>query len=249
MMRISSGGGDLSDSSLRRAIQLGVDCIDLGCPPLDQLTAVKKRIRSFGLDVNRISLPDMSAAFMRGEEGSEKELDSVERTLRAFGDAGLPAHLSALRGQQLQPPGHLLRVRAPRRLPRLRQERVADRPAPARAVGSGAAAGAHRLLAPLRPRRAARPLRARRLVGAVLPRLRAAGADRRGVPDAHRRASGRPAPGGHPVRNAGIPPGDRRLPQPQTSATCTAAARARRPAGCRWCWRRSTTTDGRAASS
>ena len=88
MMRISSGGGDLSDSSLRRAIQLGVDCIDLGCPPLDQLTAVKKRIRSFGLDVNRISLPDMSAAFMRGEEGSEKELDTVERTLRAFGDAG-----------------------------------------------------------------------------------------------------------------------------------------------------------------
>jgi mannonate dehydratase len=88
MIRISMGSAELSDSFLRRIVQLGVDCVDLGCPPPDGLSALKKRIRSFGLDVNRISLPDMSAAFMRGEDGSGKELDSVERTLRAFGDAG-----------------------------------------------------------------------------------------------------------------------------------------------------------------
>ena len=89
MIGISMGSVDLSDSFLRRIVQLGVDCVDLGCPPLDGLSALKKRIRSFGLDVNSVFLPDMSAAFMGGGDGSGKELDAVERALRAYGDAGL----------------------------------------------------------------------------------------------------------------------------------------------------------------
>jgi mannonate dehydratase len=89
MIGISMGSVDLSDSFLRRIVQLGVDCVDLGCPPLDGLSALKKRVRSFGLDVNSVFLPDMSAAFMGGDVGPEKELDAVERTLRAYGDAGL----------------------------------------------------------------------------------------------------------------------------------------------------------------
>lgn len=45
MIGISMGSVDLSDSFLRRIVQLGVDCVDLGCPPLDGLPALKKRIR------------------------------------------------------------------------------------------------------------------------------------------------------------------------------------------------------------
>ena len=37
MIRLSMGSVDLSDSFLRRIVQLGVDCVDLGCPPLDGL--------------------------------------------------------------------------------------------------------------------------------------------------------------------------------------------------------------------
>ena len=83
MIRISMGSVDLSDSFLRRIVQLGVDCVDLGCPPLDGLPALKKRVRSFGLDTGSVFLPDMSAAFMGAEDGSGKERDAVERTLRA----------------------------------------------------------------------------------------------------------------------------------------------------------------------
>lgn len=92
----------LTDSDLRQLAQLGVDCIDFGkgsafkgvkeqgYPDLDELLKLKRRLRSFGLDVNRVTLPDLSMKFMRNEPGSEKELENSVNAIKAFGEAGYP---------------------------------------------------------------------------------------------------------------------------------------------------------------
>ncbi len=101
MMRISASVGDLSDSHLRRITQLGVDAVDFGdvgslpgvrdrgYPDLDALIEIKKRVRSWGLDVNRVTLPDVTEGFLRGEAGAERELENAARSLKVFGDAGM----------------------------------------------------------------------------------------------------------------------------------------------------------------
>ena len=101
MMRISASAGDLSDSHLRRITQLGVGAVDFGkardlpsvrergYPDLDALIEIKKRVRSWGLDVNRGTLPAIIQEFMRGEAGTERELDDAVQSLRVFGDAGM----------------------------------------------------------------------------------------------------------------------------------------------------------------
>ena len=100
MIRISASAGDLSDSHLRRITQLGVDAVDFGeardlpgvrdrgYPDLDALIEIKKRVRSWGLDVNRVTLPDVTEGFLRGEAGTERELENAVRSLKVFGDAG-----------------------------------------------------------------------------------------------------------------------------------------------------------------
>jgi mannonate dehydratase len=89
MMKISVWDGGLSDSYLKQVIQLGADCIDFGrgnafpgvneqgYPDLDELLKVKKRIRSWGLDINRVTLPDITEKFMKGLPGGEKELENT----------------------------------------------------------------------------------------------------------------------------------------------------------------------------
>ncbi|AST95200.1 mannonate dehydratase [Shouchella clausii] len=93
---------DLSDGDLKQMTQLGVDCIDFGSgssfpgvkeqgyPDLDALLRLKRRIRSFGLDINRVTLPDLSAAFMAGAEESEKEVDHSVAAINVFAEAGIP---------------------------------------------------------------------------------------------------------------------------------------------------------------
>ena len=100
MIRISASAGDLSDSHLRRITQLGVDAVDFGeardlpgvrergYPDLDSLIEIKKRVRSWGLGVNRVTLPDVTEGFLRGEAGTERELENAVRSLKVFGDAG-----------------------------------------------------------------------------------------------------------------------------------------------------------------
>jgi mannonate dehydratase len=93
---------DLSDMELRQLCQLGVDCIDLGkgssfpgvkeqgYPDLDRLLALRRRVRSFGLDLNRVTLPDLTDRFMNNLPGSERELENAVQAVRVFGEAGLP---------------------------------------------------------------------------------------------------------------------------------------------------------------
>lgn len=102
MIRISVWNRDLSDSYLRQVTQLGADCIDFGSgsafpgvkeqgyPDLDAVLAIRKRIRSWGLDINRVTLPDMTQKFMKEQPGGEHELENTCHALRVFGEAGIP---------------------------------------------------------------------------------------------------------------------------------------------------------------
>jgi mannonate dehydratase len=101
-MKVSVWCGDLSNSYLKLVKQLGVDCVDFGrgadfvngktkvCPELDDVLKVKKRVRSFGLEINRVTLPDITEKYMKDEKGGGDELDDTCRALRAFGEAGVP---------------------------------------------------------------------------------------------------------------------------------------------------------------
>ena len=102
MIRISVWKQDLSDSYLRQVTQLGADCIDFGraedfpgvteqgYPDLDAVLSIRKRIRAWGLDINRVTLPNIGERFMKGLPGGEDELENACAALRAFGEAGVP---------------------------------------------------------------------------------------------------------------------------------------------------------------
>ena len=101
-MRISVWDGGLSDSYLKQVTQLGADCIDFGnggafpgvneqgYPDLDELLKIKKQIRSWGLDINRVTLPNITEKFMTGQPDGEKELENTCNALRVFAEAGVP---------------------------------------------------------------------------------------------------------------------------------------------------------------
>ncbi|MBT3343395.1 MAG: TIM barrel protein [Gemmatimonadetes bacterium] len=102
MIRISVWHGDLSDEYLRLVTQLGADCIDFGhggfwpgveeqgYPDVVQVKAIRRRIRDYGLDINRVTLPDIPQAFMDGESGAQVAVDNSCRALEAFAEAGVP---------------------------------------------------------------------------------------------------------------------------------------------------------------
>lgn len=102
MMRIAVWHGDLSDSYLRMVVQLGADCIDFnpgdyfpgvkekGSPDLDAVQNIKKRIRSWGLEINRVTLPDITERFMKNQKGGTKELENTAAALKVYGEAGIP---------------------------------------------------------------------------------------------------------------------------------------------------------------
>lgn len=101
-MKISVWDGGLSDSYLKQVTQLGADCIDFGrdesfpgvkeqgYPDLDELLKMKKLIRSYGLDINRVTLPNITEKFMKGQPGGEKEIENTCNALKVFAEAGVP---------------------------------------------------------------------------------------------------------------------------------------------------------------
>ena len=61
---------------------------------------IKKQIKSWGLDINRVTLPDMSETFMENRDGAEKELENTCNGLRVLPkrDFGSPvSELQAVR--------------------------------------------------------------------------------------------------------------------------------------------------------
>lgn len=93
---------DLSDEYLTQLTQLGVDCLDFtdgssfpgvaeqGYPDLDGLLALKDRVRSYGLRVNRVTLPDVGPEFMSGGTEDRTPVENSVRALEAFAEAGFP---------------------------------------------------------------------------------------------------------------------------------------------------------------
>ena len=102
MFRISVWHGDLSDSYLRKVTQLGADCIDFGdgsyfpgvaeqgYPDLDEVLKIRRRIRSWGMDINRVTLPNITEKFMQDQEADEQELEKTCKALQVFAEAGVP---------------------------------------------------------------------------------------------------------------------------------------------------------------
>ncbi|MEK3646715.1 mannonate dehydratase [Aeribacillus sp. FSL K6-1121] len=92
---------NLTDLDLKQLCQLGVDCIDFGngnsfegvkeqgYPDLDKLLKLKKRIRSWGMDINRVTLPNITENFMKNRPGSEKELENSCNAVKVFAEAGI----------------------------------------------------------------------------------------------------------------------------------------------------------------
>lgn len=101
-MKISVWDGGLSESYLKQVTQLGADCIDFGnagsfpgvkeqgYPDLDELLKMKKLIRSYGLNINRVTLPNITEKFMKGQPGGEIELENTCNALKVFAEAGAP---------------------------------------------------------------------------------------------------------------------------------------------------------------
>ena len=63
---------------------------DRGVFDLDAALKIKKKIHSWGMRVNRASLPRLTAPFMDEREGAEKQLDVACESLRVLGEAGYP---------------------------------------------------------------------------------------------------------------------------------------------------------------
>ena len=102
-MRIAVWSGDMSDSNLKNVSQLGADCLDLGSadllpgvleqgyPDLDELLKIVKRIRSWGMEINRVTLPNMpDISAFKDEGGIEAAIDNAASALRVFDEAGVP---------------------------------------------------------------------------------------------------------------------------------------------------------------
>lgn len=91
---------NLSERDLRQMSQLGVDCVDFGSgssfpgvqeqgyPDLDELLRLKRKVRSWGMDINRVTLPDITQ-YMEGTPGSEQEIENAKNALTTFAEAGL----------------------------------------------------------------------------------------------------------------------------------------------------------------
>jgi mannonate dehydratase len=101
---------DITDSHLKLLTQLGVDCIDFGSgssfpgvkeqgfPDLDELLTLKKRIRSWGMDINRVTLPDITTGFVQGLESGEQDLANSIAAIKVFGEAKLPIVRQRIQG-------------------------------------------------------------------------------------------------------------------------------------------------------
>ncbi|WP_088006854.1 mannonate dehydratase [Indiicoccus explosivorum] len=91
----------LPDGDLKQMSQLGVDCIDFGngssfpgvkeqgYPDLDALLKEKRRIRSWGMDINRVTLPNITESFMNNETDGAEEIENAVNAVKVFGEAGI----------------------------------------------------------------------------------------------------------------------------------------------------------------
>ena len=104
MLRVSifKHQSDLTDQWLRQKVALGADAIDFGgdtdmpgvadqgYPNLDEVRALRKRVRSFGIDINRVTLPTLTQTYIDERAGADDELDNAAKALEVYGKARIP---------------------------------------------------------------------------------------------------------------------------------------------------------------
>ncbi|MBK34784.1 MAG: mannonate dehydratase [Gemmatimonadetes bacterium] len=101
MMHISVWDGRLTDKYLTQVTQVGAEFVDFGgdtafesvkeqgYPDLAEVVEKRKRLQSYGLDVNRVTLPNISDEFMNGQ-GNEQDVENTAKAMRVFAEAGVP---------------------------------------------------------------------------------------------------------------------------------------------------------------
>lgn len=103
MMKVSvtTNKFNLEERDLQQLCQLGVDCVDFGngsdfpgvkeqgFPDLDELLKMKRRIRSWGMDINRVTLPNITQNYILNKEGSELELENSLNAVKVFAEADI----------------------------------------------------------------------------------------------------------------------------------------------------------------
>ena len=101
-MKVSVWYRDLEDSYLKQVTQLGAEYLDFGAdrqfpgveeqgyPDLDGVLKIRRKLQSFGLDINRVTLPNITEDFIEGRPGSEKVLENTCTALKVFAEAGVP---------------------------------------------------------------------------------------------------------------------------------------------------------------
>ena len=91
------GYGDGMGASKDASQFVGADAVD-GLPipnepgkgyfDLDEALKIKKEIHSWGMEINRVSLPYMSENYMDDGDGAEAELEDCCQSLRVIGASG-----------------------------------------------------------------------------------------------------------------------------------------------------------------
>lgn len=124
MMRVSvfTHNAELTDTYLRRMVALGADALDFGgdqempgvaeqgYPDLAGVKALRRRLRGFGIDINRVTLPNFTMNFMSGQAAGEDELENACQALRVYGEAGIPIARQRFEGDVF--PQRMLRYRS-----------------------------------------------------------------------------------------------------------------------------------------
>ena len=140
-MKISVWNEDLSERYLRQVTQLGAEYIDFGSgawfpgveeqgyPDLDAVIGARRKVRSYGLDINRVTLPDVGADFMAGRSKGDRDLENACNALRVFAEAGCPLARQRFAGDTF---GHMMaRSTTPHRGGYLGRAETLVRPSPA----------------------------------------------------------------------------------------------------------------------
>ncbi|MEZ4638773.1 MAG: mannonate dehydratase [Caldilineaceae bacterium] len=54
------------------------------------MLALRRRLRALGMEINRVTIPDLTEVFMQDKAGAEDELNNAAKALEVFGKARLP---------------------------------------------------------------------------------------------------------------------------------------------------------------
>ncbi|WP_018922027.1 mannonate dehydratase [Salsuginibacillus kocurii] len=104
MMNISitTNRFELTEQDFKQMSQIGIDYVDFGngqsfpgvneegFPDLDEVLKMKRKLQSWGLDINRVTLPNISEKFMEGDTEAFQEVENSVKAIKVFSEAKIP---------------------------------------------------------------------------------------------------------------------------------------------------------------